>query len=112
MPQNIRFVEVAQYVSRLQQFDFDVLLIGIPYGFPPGVELRAYFDSSVANTPNTGNFAGISSPVVDALVSEVLGARRKGQLIAASRALDRTLSWGYLRHSDHRHPATSGSVLG
>ena len=92
---NIRFVEVAQYVSRLQQFDFDVLLIGIPYGFPPGVELRAYFDSSVANTPNTGNFAGISSPVVDALVSEVLGARRKGQLIAASRALDRTLSWGY-----------------
>ena len=39
--------------------------------------------------------AGISSPVVDALIDEVLGARSSEQLIAAGRALDRTLLWGY-----------------
>ncbi len=92
---NIRFVESAQYVSRWRQFDYDALLRRLAYGFPPGVEIRAYFNSQVANSPNTGNYAGISSPIVDALVSEVLGARRKEQLIAASRALDRTLLWGY-----------------
>ena len=92
---NIRFVESAQYVSRLREFDYDALLSSMPYGYPPGGELRAYFSSLVANTPNTANFAGISSPVVDTLVSEVLGARRKEHLIAASRALDRVLLWGY-----------------
>ena len=108
---NIRFVESPQYVSRLRQFDYDALLRSLAYGFPPGVEIRAYFNSQVANTPNTGNYAGISSPIVDALVSEVLGARRKEQLIAASRALDRTLLWGLLLHSDPWHPAAAGGVL-
>ena len=92
---NIRFVESAQYVSRLLQSDYDALLRNLPYGFPPGVELRSFFISTTANAPNSANMAGISSPVVDALLDEVLGARSSEQLIAAGRALDRTLLWGY-----------------
>ena len=92
---NIRFVESAQYMSRFLQSDYDALLRNLPYGFPPGVEIRSYFISTTANTPNSANMAGISSPVVDALIDEVLGARSSEQLIAAGRALDRTLLWGY-----------------
>ena len=92
---NIRFVESAQYRSRFLQSDYDALLRNLPYGFPPGVEIRSYFISTTANTPNSANMAGISSPVVDALIDEVLGARSSEQPIAAGRALDRTLLWGY-----------------
>lgn len=99
----IRLVESAQYMNRLLASDYDALLRSLPYGFPPGVEIRAYFTSSPlgdaprpsATAPNSANVAGINSPVVDALVGEVLGARRSDELVAASRALDRTLLWGY-----------------
>ena len=91
----IRLVESAQYMNRLLASDYDALLRSLPYGFPPGVEIRAYFKSASAGAPNSANVAGVNSPVVDALVSEVLGARRSDELIAASRALDRTLLWGY-----------------
>ena len=92
---NIRLVESAQYMNRLLASDYDALLRSLPYGFPPGVEIRAYFNSDSVSAPNSANVAGVNSPVVDALVSKVLGARRSDELIAASRALDRTLLWGY-----------------
>ena len=92
---NIRFVETAQYMSRLLEYNYDALLRSIPYGFPPGVIMRAYLSSTTANVPGGANLAGISSPAVDALISEVLGARGSEQLIAAGRALDRSLLWGY-----------------
>ena len=99
----IRLVESAQYMNRLLASDYDALLRSLPYGFPPGVEIRAYFTASPlgdaprpsATAPNSANVAGINNPVVDALVGEVLGARRSDELVAASRALDRTLLWGY-----------------
>ena len=92
---NIRFVESAQYMSRLREYNYDALLRGMPYGFPPGVIMRAYFNSQTANKPSSANLAGIRSPVVDTLISHLLGARRRDQLTAAGRALDRTLLWGY-----------------
>ena len=92
---NIRFVESAQYMSRLREYNYDALLRSLPYGFPPGLIMKAYFTSQTANKPSSANLAGVSSPVVDALMNKVLGARRSEQLIAAGRALDRTLLWGY-----------------
>ncbi len=92
---NIRLVESSQYVNRLRHFDYDALLVGVPYGFPPGIEIRAYFHSQVADTPNSANLAGIRSPAVDAMVTNVLNARGLDQLTTAARALDRTLLWGH-----------------
>ncbi|XOV86352.1 MAG: extracellular solute-binding protein [Pseudomonadota bacterium] len=92
---NIRLVESSQYVNRLRYFDFDALLTGVPYGFPPGIEIKAYFLSSVVNLPNSANLAGIVSPAVDAFVTAILDARTLEQLTAAARALDRTLLWGH-----------------
>ena len=92
---NIRFVESAQYMSRLREYSYDALLRSMPYGFPPGGIMRAYFSSATANIPGSANLSGINSPVVDTLISHVLGARGSEQLIAAGRALDRVLLWGY-----------------
>ena len=92
---NIRFIESAQYMSRMRQYDYGALLRSMRYSFPPGLIMGGYFNSSVVDTPGSANLTGIKSPVVDALVSKVLGARRNDELVAASRALDRTLLWGY-----------------
>ena len=58
---NIRLVESSQHVNRLRKFRFDALLTGVPYSFPPGIEIRAYFHSKVAYTPNSANLGGIES---------------------------------------------------
>jgi len=91
----IRLVETAQYMNRLREFHYDALLRSMPYGFPPGGIMRAYFSSATANIPSSANLAGINSSVVDTLISYVLGASGSEELIAAGRALDRTLLWGY-----------------
>lgn len=92
---NIRFVESAQYMSRLRHYDYDALLRNFGYGFPPGLIFRAYINSQTANVPSSANLAGINSPVVDVLLSKMLDARHSEQLVGAGRALDRTLLWGY-----------------
>ena len=91
----IRLVESAQYMSRLRQYDYDALLRSLPYGFPPGVTMRAYFSSQTVDMPSGANLAGVSSLAVDALLAEVLGARDSEHLVAAGRALDRALLWGF-----------------
>lgn len=92
---NIRFVESAQYMSRLRHYDYDALLRNFGYGFPPGLIFRAYINSQTANVPSSANLAGINSSAVDVLLSKMLDARGSEQLIDAGRALDRTLLWGY-----------------
>jgi hypothetical protein len=49
--------------------------------------MRAYLSSATANIPSSANLAGISSPVVDTLISHVLSARGSEQLIAAGSLL-------------------------
>ena len=92
---SIRLVESSQYTNRRRTYNYDAMLQYFAYGFPPSVELRAYFHSDVANMPSSGNWPGIENPVVDAMVTAVLSALTIDELMAAGRALDRTLLWGY-----------------
>ncbi len=55
--------------------------------------MRAYLSSATANIPSSANLAGISSPVVDTLISHVLSARGSEQLIAAGRPQPRAVYW-------------------
>ena len=49
------------------------------------------FDSASADVKGSRNLPGISDPVVDALVSEIIQAKSREEVIVASRALDRVL---------------------
>ena len=40
---------------------------------------------------NSGNYFGVKSPAVDALVAAIVGARTKAELLPACRALDRVV---------------------
>jgi microcin C transport system substrate-binding protein len=91
----LRIIDLAQYKRRLDDFDFDIVTVrhGIP--LTPGVEQREFWGSIGAGTPGGLNFAGIADPAVDALIEEVIAARTRPELIAASRALDRVLMWNH-----------------
>ncbi len=91
----IRLVDTAQYQKRLEQFDYDIIVASIGESMSPGNEQRNYWTSAAADTPGSRNYAGIRSPVVDALVDKLIAAESRKALVAAARALDRVLLWGY-----------------
>ncbi len=87
----IRPVDAAQYERRVKAFDFDVAIARFVMSKTPGVELRDYFSSAVADVEGSRNLPGIKNPVVDALIEKVMEAPTREKLTAAVKALDRVL---------------------
>lgn len=91
----VRIVDDAQYIKRLREFDFDVVVGGFAQSLSPGNEQREYWSSKAAASPESRNIAGIANPVVDALIDKVIFAPDRAHLVAATRALDRVLLWNH-----------------
>lgn len=88
---SIRLVDPAQFQSRLEAFDFDIIVQRYIMQTTPGVELRNYWSSKAAATPGSQNLSGISDPVIDALIEKVIAAKSRSELVTAARAIDRVL---------------------
>lgn len=91
----IRTVDSAQYTNRVRSRDFDIIYQGWSQSLSPGNELVAFFGSQSANVDASRNFAGIADPAIDALIEMIINAPDRAELEAATRALDRVLSWNY-----------------
>jgi len=91
----LRTVDRAQYKQRLDQFDFDMILMTLNQTLSPGLEQWQYFHSSQATIKGSKNYAGIASPVVDNLLNQLLAAQSRDEQVATGRALDRTLLAGH-----------------
>lgn len=89
----LRTVDRAQYKQRLDQYDFDMILMTLPQSLSPGLEQSLYFHSSQAQIKGGKNYAGVRHPVVDAMIEKLLSASTQDQQVAAARALDRVLLW-------------------
>ncbi|HEX8596098.1 MAG TPA: extracellular solute-binding protein [Pseudomonas sp.] len=87
----LRTVDRAQYKQRLDQFDFDMILMTLNQTLSPGLEQWQYFHSSQAGITGSKNYAGIANPVVDGLLNQLLAAQTRDSQVAAARALDRVL---------------------
>lgn len=90
---HLRTVDRAQYKQRLDQFDFDMILMTLSQTLSPGLEEWQYFHSSQAGIKGSKNYAGIANPVVDRLLELLLAAHTRTEQVAAARALDRVLLW-------------------
>ncbi|WP_271194574.1 extracellular solute-binding protein [Pseudomonas turukhanskensis] len=88
---HLRTVDRAQYKQRLDQFDFDMILMTLQQNLSPGLEQWQYFHSSQAAIKGSKNYAGVRSPVVDSLLESLLAAQTRDEQVAATRALDRVL---------------------
>lgn len=89
----LRTVDRAQYKQRLDQYDFDMILHTLPQTLSLGLEQSLYFHSSQAGIKGGRNYAGVTHPVVDAMIEKLLASQTRDQQIAAARALDRVLLW-------------------
>jgi microcin C transport system substrate-binding protein len=92
---SVRVVDTSQYQVRVDDFDYDLLAVGLNFFPPPGAEQRSYFGSAAADVRGSANIPGIKDPVVDGLIEELIGAKDLPTLAATNRALDRVLLWGW-----------------
>jgi microcin C transport system substrate-binding protein len=90
----LRVVDAVQYRARVESFDFDITIERFSMSATPGDSMRPYLTSQAAATQGSFNLAGVSDPVVDALVEKVIGANSREDLTTACRALDRVFRAG------------------
>lgn len=92
---NVRTVDSAQYLRRLETFDFDIITFPFGQSLSPGNEQRGYWGSEAARQNGSRNFIGIENPVIDELVEKLIAAPDRKSLITRTKALDRVLQWGH-----------------
>jgi len=92
---SVRLVDQSQYINRVRQFDFDVIISGWGQSESPGNEQRDYWGSDAAARPGSRNYIGIAEPAIDALIELLIEAPDRQSLVARTRALDRTLLAGH-----------------
>ncbi len=95
MKVDIRTTDYALYQKRLEEFDFQMTSMKFPDSQSPGNELWDRYGSQSAATKGSDNILGVQSPVVDALISSIVKAQTRKDLITATRALDRVLTHSY-----------------
>src|SRR6201999_1389333 len=89
-----RLVDAVQYRARLEDFDFDMTIERFSMSATPGDAMRAFFSSQAAKTQGPYNLAGISDPIIDALIDKIIAAQTRAELTTACRALDRVFRAG------------------
>jgi len=91
---SLRVVDAVQYRARVEDFDFDITIERFSMSSTPGDSMRPFFTSQAAATKGSYNLAGVSDPVIDALVEKVIGAPNRQDLTSACRAFDRVFRAG------------------
>ena len=95
MSVSVRTIDDAQYENRLRDFDFDIITQSWGESLSPGNEQRGYWGSQAADQPGSFNLIGIKNPAIDALINQVIFAKSRADLVAATKALDRVLLWNH-----------------
>ena len=90
-----RVSDVSLYKKRLDNYDYDMMVHWYLSGQNPGNEMLFRFTSSSAKEPGADNYAGVASPWVDALISQLIAVRSREELVTAARLLDRVLRHGH-----------------
>lgn len=92
---DIRQVDMSQVTNRMRTRDYDMmprLVRAMPW--PSGSDLQIYWASAYINASYNG--PGVSSPVIDNLIAQMIKAEgNKQKLLPLGRALDRVLTWNY-----------------
>src|SRR6266536_530997 len=91
---SLRIVDPVQYRKRVDDFDFDLTIQRFTFSSTPGDSLRSYFSSQAAAMKGSQNLAGISDPVIDALIDTIIAADSRTSLATACRVLDRVIRTG------------------
>lgn len=91
----LRVVDSSQYINRLNDFDFDMIVTSVPNSLSPGNEQLNFWGSAFADQPGSRNYAGVKDPAVDSLIAQLIKAPDRETLVAITHALDRVLLAGW-----------------
>lgn len=91
----VRTVDAAQFIRRLDGYDYDMVIHQWINSLSPGNEQLNYWGTAAARNKGARNYAGVESPAVDALAAGIAASDDRPTLVARARALDRALMWGY-----------------
>jgi microcin C transport system substrate-binding protein len=91
---NLRIVDPVQFRKRVDDFDFDLTVQRFGFSSTPGDSLRSFFSSQAAGMRGSQNLAGMSDPVIDALIEKIIATNDRANLTHACRALDRVIRSG------------------
>ncbi|WP_246333318.1 extracellular solute-binding protein [Aureimonas mangrovi] len=89
----IRVVDPSQYLALTDSFEFDIVTDSFAQSLSPGNEQRDFWSSAAASQNGSRNSPGVRNAAVDALIEKIIYAPDREALVAATRALDRTLLW-------------------
>ncbi|PCJ98635.1 MAG: hypothetical protein COA45_07930 [Zetaproteobacteria bacterium] len=92
---NFRVVDSAQFQRRVDTFDYDIIIANIGQSSSPGNEQREYWGSDRADMNGSRNYIGIKDPVIDELITGIIHATSREDLVTKTRALDRILLWNH-----------------
>ncbi|MBF67092.1 MAG: hypothetical protein CMQ29_05285 [Gammaproteobacteria bacterium] len=90
-----RHPEVSNWLFRSRQGKFDGNTVRLLPGVSPGLQLKNWFGSEAAGKDYGQNWMRLRSPVVDFLIEKIITAQTAEDLYAATRALDRVISWNF-----------------
>jgi len=83
-----RFIEENQYQTRVNNFDFDIIVGMFGQALIPGDELFSYFHSSQKNIKGSRNLIGLDDKIIDDLVTKISRAKGKTELKNLCQKLD------------------------
>jgi microcin C transport system substrate-binding protein len=88
-------VDTTAFMSRVNNFDYDVVLYFVPHISVPGIEQENLWASKAADIKGSLNLSGIKNPMVDDLLKRLINAESLSQMKLYTSLLDRVISWGY-----------------
>ena len=88
---SVRLMDPSRYVERVNQRDFDMVIMSYAQTLSPGNEQLSYWGSQDADLEGSQNHMGIKDAAIDYLIENLLRAPSYDELIYATRALDRVL---------------------
>jgi microcin C transport system substrate-binding protein len=91
----MRIVDASQYINRILDFDYDLIIGSWGQSTSPGNEQREYWGSDRVDVQGSRNYIGVKDPVVDALIEKIISAPSREDLVFRVRALDRVLQHGW-----------------
>lgn len=83
--------DASSFQRRMDDFDFDMIIGAFGQSSSPGNEQREFWGSDKADIKGSRNYIGIKDPVIDEMVTGIIHAESREDLVTKTRAMDRIL---------------------
>lgn len=87
----IRNADLPQYLQRVREFDYDMIVDVFSQSLSPGAEQSYLWGSKSADEQGNQNTAGIKNPVIDSVIEQLIKSHNRDDIMLYTKVLDRLL---------------------